>query len=45
MQMVSVTTARQVNYPTCENCAALYPLPTHSLRSFVEEGGLAPTGS
>ncbi|WP_240471168.1 hypothetical protein [Halorubrum tropicale] len=25
------------------NCAALYPLPTHSLRSFVEEGALAPT--
>lgn len=21
----------------------LYPLPTHSLRSFVEKGGLAPT--
>jgi hypothetical protein len=24
------------------NCAALYPLPTTSLRSLVEEGALAP---
>ena len=25
-----------------QNSAALYPLPTRSLRSFVEEGALAP---
>jgi len=25
-----------------ENCAALYPLPTRSLRSLLEEGALVP---
>ena len=46
--VLSITTSRILNVPAelCEQVMmALYPCPTHSLRSLLEDGGLAPVFS